>query len=364
MARHFIFGHDGAEVIFIPMPIKASTSTLQSITVWIVAVYVLWVLTSLVAWVGHLGDDAKDMGVGLPFLLASASPTESSRVQPAASLVEFVWRNAPLGLLFVFQHSCLHIKRLEGFGARIGANGPSPGVSRLIYNLLSAVTLHIFLHMYTPFPNTVVVSLPISAACHFFVGSIALLFAMACFCASPQTWALLGVAQCLGWNQREGGRKFSLPGNRMDAITFMGKLVWKAGGAGAFIMFSGLSIIPRHCTTADVMIRVCAAVYIRQFSVSFRLWVKQIEQTHLFTWGIRSALVLYSFNFRHTISSSFDGHFSTDNSSSDAGAKHLSEQLSSSFWSQPVHQVAALICCAATMYMLYRIEHGTGASPS
>ena len=90
------------------------------------------------------------------------------------------------------------------------------------------------------------------------------------------------------------GEKYANPAAGMDAITWMGVTTWRLGGAGAFVLFTGLSIIPAKLTLGDCITRCIAAIYLRQRSRSFRGWVEKIEDIHLFTWILRGLLLSLS----------------------------------------------------------------------
>lgn len=65
----------------------------------------------------------------------------------------------------------------------------------------------------------------------------------------------------------------------------------KWGGATAFVLFTGLSIIPARLTLGDCVTRCAAAVYLRQRSRRFREWVDKVEGAHLLTWLLRAGLL-------------------------------------------------------------------------
>jgi len=68
---------------------------------------------------------------------------------------------------------------------------------RLLYNLMSAVTLHFLLARFTPLESPVVMVLPIPPPVHVALSTGCLAFAMCAFVATPATWGLLGVGQLL-----------------------------------------------------------------------------------------------------------------------------------------------------------------------
>lgn len=152
----------------------------------------------------------------------------------------------------------------------------SPGAARLFYCWASAVTLHWFMYRYVSIGAKPLLVLPISAETHFYYASSCLLFALIAYLSAPETWAMLGTAQLLKWNDGEEN-KYKLPGVGMDAISWMALTVVRAGGPIAFIAFSGLSIIPHESTLGDLLLRVCAAVYLRLFSKAFREFVEELE---------------------------------------------------------------------------------------
>ena len=52
----------------------------------------------------------------------------------------------------------------------------------------------------------------------------------------------------------------------MDIITWQALVVHNVGGASAFVLFSGLSILPRRLTFSDLVVRAVAALYLRMRS--------------------------------------------------------------------------------------------------
>ena len=78
--------------------------------------------------------------------------------------------------------------------ARLPGVGP---YGRLLYNLMSAVTLHFLLAHFTPLASPIVMVLPIPPPVHVALSTGCLAFAMCAFVATPATWGLLGVGQLL-----------------------------------------------------------------------------------------------------------------------------------------------------------------------
>lgn len=113
--------------------------------------------------------------------------------------------------------------------------------------------------------------------------------------SAPETWMMLGTAQLLKWNNDED-TVFKLPGVGMDAISWMVLNVTRKGGPIAFIAFSGLSIIPHESTLGDLLLRICAAIYLRLFSKAFREFVEELEQYHLTTWVIRFLIIVIMYS--------------------------------------------------------------------
>ena len=119
-----------------------------------------------------------------------------------------------------------------------------------------------------------------------------LIFAAYSFCTAPETYDLLGVNLSLS-RKNPTGRRAPIS---MDAITWMGICTWRKGeqfGSGilAFVLFTGLSILPQELTLGDVLVRSVAAIYLRYRSKAFRTWVEQIEAAHHATWMLRAGLL-------------------------------------------------------------------------
>lgn len=137
--------------------------------------------------------------------------------------------------------------------------------------------------------------LPLPETAHAALSVGCLAFAAVSFVAHPNTWGLLGVGGLLRWSEPYRTN----PEKGMDAITWMGATAWKGGaalggpalGAAAFVLFTGLSIVPARLTLGDCLTRCVAAVYLRQRSKSFRQWVDRVEGAHLLTWVMRAGLL-------------------------------------------------------------------------
>merc|ERR1712242_419879 len=79
----------------------------------------------------------------------------------------------------------------------------------------------------------------------------------------------------------------------------MGITVSNAGGDAAFVLFTGLSILPQRLTLGDCLTRGCAALYLRLRSRAFRTWLTRIETTHLLTWALRFGLLIVAIRTQH-----------------------------------------------------------------
>ena len=240
-----------------------------------VGTYVCWMLMGTVAWISHLGERAPWLRFALP---AEGYP---GNAPSSAGALGFVARNVPLSLVFVVPHSVFLPSRLRKIFGKHG---------RLMYNFVSAATLHVFLLNFTPLKTPVVMTIPFNANFHNALSIGCLAYASYAFLSSPATLGLLGVSSALELRDS----KYSNPAAGMDAITWMGVTTWRLGGASAFVLFTGLSIIPRELTLGDCITRCVAAVYLRQRSRSFREWVEKIEGIHLLTWILRGTLLSFA----------------------------------------------------------------------
>ena len=238
------------------------------------AAYVLWVLLGTVAWISHLGERVETLGRWLP---ARGYPANAA----AGSVWTFAARNVPASAWFVAPHSLMLPSRLRRWFGRYG---------RLMYNFISAATLHAFLLAFVPLKTPVVMTIPFNAGFHNALSVGCLAYATYAFLASRATWGLLGVSSALGIRDP----RYANPASGMDAITWMGVTTWRLGGSFAFVLFTGLSIIPRELTLGDCITRCVAAVYLRLRSRSFREWVEKIENIHLLTWTLRAVLLSFA----------------------------------------------------------------------
>jgi len=198
----------------------------------------------------------------------------------AETLQEFLRRNIFSALMFVLPHSLLRPRRLYAVFAYIGL----PTYDRLAYNILAAISLHRLLCTFVALRTPVVMTLPLSPAVHLHLSAGCLLYAAICFLLDPGTATLLGVSRALGRPAH------NLP-HGMDAITWMALCVWQRGGTVAFVLFTGVSILPPELTLGDTLTRGVAALYLRARSKAFCEWVEKVEGAHQFTWIIRGILL-------------------------------------------------------------------------
>ncbi len=262
----------------------SSERPLESAAAAAICVYVVWVIFVMIAWIQHLGSEAVGLRADertapwvahIVNLVVWCMPAGSSNVA-AASLGEFLWHNAPLGALFVIQHSSFSIRRLT-----LTFCVP-PRYARLLYNFASALVLHAFLVAHRPLAQPVLLVLPVPRLWRFLLGFATLACALLAFLSEPRTAAMLGLSPFLPthWRAR-------LPEGRVDIITWINQCLHAIGSDPSFVLFSGISIVPREVTAGDCVIRGVAAVYLRYFSPSFRRWVQQLETAHVVSWVIR-----------------------------------------------------------------------------
>lgn len=285
--------------------------------------YVVWVLFGVLAFVTHLGDDLLtvastcgsrgDSGSQSARLgvWAQCSPAHARLLVALASLLpaggrgdpdravdswpDFFHTNVVLAAIFVGQHSMMRLlKNVEVDKVR-----PLPFMmslrwlkSRVAYNLFSALTLHLFLIKYLPYRSEDPIfgfvpselELPISAEIHALFALMVMIPCFGIFLANPGTHRLL-----YGDVPDEGGKR---PKNStIDAITQMANSVHKRAGLLGFILFSGMSIVPKTIYIDDVVVRVVAAVYLRQRSPHFRAFSKRVAGSHEAAWVVRALMI-------------------------------------------------------------------------
>lgn len=241
-----------------------------------VAVYVSWVLLGTVAFVSHLGAQWPPLSSWLP---GGGQPGGSGADAADACLDFFAW-NVPVALIFVLPHSLLRVRRLTAVLSRFGLEAQA----RLLYNGIAAVTLHGLLCHLRPLRTPVVMEMPLPPPVHLALSLGCLALATFSFAFDKGTSALLGIAPALGQPAKP-------PPAGMDAITWIGECVWRRAGPWAFVLFTGVSIIPPAGTLGDVLVRAVAAVYLRLRSQGFRSWVSRVESHHGLCWVLRGCLL-------------------------------------------------------------------------
>jgi len=259
------------------LTLKRCATAFKIIVVYVAAAYITWTLVGTVAFVSHLGEQAPWLA---PFLPGGGQPGGVDKALEAEDVVQFLRLNAMPAFRFVVPHSVLRPKRLSAWLGRVGLQLHD----RLMYNAIAAATLHHFLATSVPLRTPVVMEMPLLPSLHLMLSGGCLLYATVCFLADEGTPILLGVARSL-----EHADSSRLAG--MDAITWMGECVWRRGGSVAFVLFTGLSILPPQLSFGDGLTRVVAAMYLRARSSSFRRWVEKIEGAHQLTWVLRAGLL-------------------------------------------------------------------------
>merc|ERR1719221_1259192 len=72
-------------------------------------------------------------------------------------------------------------------------------------------------------------------------------------------------------------------------------------GLMGFVLFSGISIVPRRIRIDDVVVRLVAAMYLRRRSAHFRAFSRRVAKSHHAAWFARIVMVVSTFS-----SASFD----------------------------------------------------------
>lgn len=246
--------------------------------VYAAAAYIIWILSGTVAFVSHLGAQSDALAVPVSVLLpASGQP----RGEPVDSILELFLRNLHLAFIFVLPHSILAGKRGRWLFSRLHLESHT----RLIYNVIAATTLHMFLANFRPLVSPVVLEMPFPPELHLSLSLGCLMFALRAMCFAPGTPELLGVRQALRQEYRP-----QVPAG-MDAITWMGVCSRNSGGDIFFVLFTGLSILPPQLSLGDAVVRVVAAVYLRLRSRAFRAWTAKVEKAHIACWWLRGSLL-------------------------------------------------------------------------
>jgi len=329
--------------------------------------YTIWVLFGVIAFVTKLGDDLRAMlgpqhkeqgDQGATALLdwflfflfpAGGAPrrdTRRAQVDPGLDatagcfrgVAEYLRWNLPLAAVFLLQHTGMRLMKRwyqRAVAPKLAGSALVVGFCpfRILYNLLSALTLHFFMHRYRVYhargPHDTTLTLPCSGGVHFSLSTPVILYAFTVFLTSDECADLL-----LGVKSRQGETKpwaavsagatstseKGIPGNsavvhgdaakataglkatqlrravptlHIDVITLMARTVtWKYGSLG-FVLFSGLSIIPRTIRLDDVLVRLVAAVYLRKFSPHFCRFSNEesAKMGHKVAWVARAILI-------------------------------------------------------------------------
>ena len=124
--------------------------------------------------------------------------------------------------------------------------------------------------------------LGISSYRHFLASTAVILVSFAFFTMHSNG----GWFKAILFGDRQLKEKGGCPVN-MDVITGMGICVYRELGWLGFLLFSGLSIIPRRITLGDVIMRLCAGIYLRTMSGHFQRFAGHYR-CH---WAARAAVV-------------------------------------------------------------------------
>ena len=253
----------------------------------------------MVGWVSHVGQTVSCIS---SLFAAKAYPSNDS----TQILTTFFQSNLLNALLFMLPHSLLTPKRI----VYIISNSFSPKYikySRLLYNLIAAITLHRFLSHFRSLESPVLFTLPINETCHACTSTICLIGALACFVTNAHTYDILGFTNALNCNeiykycvkrsknylyQNTYTKKYDKSVTGMDIITWLGITVTEKTTVVGFIMFSGLSILPFKVTINDLIVRIAAAIYLRVRSKQFCKWIGKMKHVHTLIWCLRGSLFL------------------------------------------------------------------------
>lgn len=316
-------------------------------------IYVVWVLFGVIMFVTHLGEDFEEvqqswfLGESLTYNIRWALPAGG---RPAPHLAVNTWtkffaNNLRLAAVFLGHHSLmpflkrkskmrLKLRRSQDFDEKYIGNNVKHVAARLertkttlaklviglqqvlltfltdrkIYNVLSAIILHYFLCNYSTYrrqegssepesggtpmllgwsipscriPNEL--TLPISAELHSICAIVIIIPCFVIFLKNPSTWVLL-----------YGESRGQSSGN-IDIITQMASSVHKEVGILGFVLFSGMSIVPRTIRIDDVVVRVVAAIYLRYRSAHFRSFSTRMSGSHEAAWVARALMLLSVF---------------------------------------------------------------------
>jgi len=184
----------------------------------------------------------------------------------------------PLAAVFVIQHTVLKRSLQRWFGDH----------GRRVYSLTSALALHFFMAYYRdldiPRLSLDLTGLGVTSAVHFWASSVVIVVSYLVFLNyDSSSWFRTIV---FGAKATKPVAKGGCPVN-MDVITGMGICVYKEIGWLGFLLFSGLSIIPRQITLGDVIMRVCSGAYLRRMSGHF----KRVAPNYRSHWCARTVVI-------------------------------------------------------------------------
>lgn len=338
------------QLLTVARRISQSISSYAVAFFWNVCIiYVVWVLFGVITFITHLGEDLEE--VQQSWFLRSSLTCYIRWALPAGgrppphlgvnTWTKFFAHNLQLAALFVGQHSLMpfwkrrrwlrqQARRQNDCDSKYIGNNLKHVATRLermkialakavhafeqfflavltdrkIYNVLSALTLHYFLCNYSTYrhqegftepklggasmvlgwsmPSWKIPSeltLPISAELHAIFTIVIIIPCFIIFLKNPSTWVLL-----------YGESRGKSSGN-IDIITQMALSVQKEVGILGFVLFSGMSIVPRTIRIDDVVVRVVAAIYLRYRSAHFRAFSKRMSGSHEAAWVARAVML-------------------------------------------------------------------------